>query len=239
MRVKNRPLTSLKNALFEQIKCRFIMGIDLTHLRKEYHLKELNRAALRDNPFEQFSDWFQEAQQARIDEPNAMVLATASKDGKPSSRTVLLKDVTHDGFVFFSYYNSRKGKELAENPYASVTFLWKELERQISIAGKVKKISRSASARYFASRPRGSQLSVWASQQSQPLTSREDLDQAYRSIEEKYAGQSIPLPPYWGGYSLIASRFEFWQGRSNRLHDRFCYEWHPQSKIWMIQRLYP
>ena len=211
--------------------------LNIHELRKEYRLKSLDVDKLNPHPFWQFALWFEEAQQAQIPEFNAMTLATATPEGTPSCRTILLKQIDLRGFSFFTNYESRKGKELASNPLACATFYWHELERQVIFAGKIEKLTRKESEDYFASRPRGSQLGTWASHQDQTLNSREELEEAYRYFEKVYEGHTIPLPPYWGGYRLLPQRFEFWQGRSNRLHDRFCYLL--VNKEWKIERLAP
>lgn len=206
--------------------------------RKEYQLRSLDIDNLNPNPFLQFSLWLEEAQQAQIPEYNAMALATATLQGIPSCRTVLLKHVDGRGLSFFTNYESRKGKELASNPLACATFYWRELERQVIVAGKIEKLTHQESEDYFASRPRGSQLATWASHQDEILHSREELEEAYRHFEKLYEGKSIPLPPYWGGYRLLPQRFEFWQGRPNRLHDRFSYLL-VDHHAWQIERLAP
>jgi pyridoxamine 5'-phosphate oxidase len=211
--------------------------LPLQILRKEYKLKKLDRKSLDPDPFTQFSVWFEEACMAQVAEPNAMTLATASLQGRPSCRIVLLKRFDQNGFLFFTNYESRKGKELKENPYAGICFFWKELERQVIIEGSIEKISRMESELYFNSRPRGSQLSAWISRQSQVVSSRGSLEKEYQHLEKEYEGKVIPLPPFWGGYRLIPDRFEFWQGRENRLHDRFQYE-HIGSN-WIISQLSP
>jgi pyridoxamine 5'-phosphate oxidase len=205
--------------------------------RKEYRLKSLDLSQLNPDPFLQFLAWFREVQDAQILEFNAMALATASIEGIPSCRTVLLKRIDSQGFSFFTNYESRKGKELESNPVACATFYWHELERQVIIAGDVEKLSHQASRAYFASRPRGSQLGAWASHQDRVISSREELEESYHHFEKMYEGRTIPMPPYWGGYRLLPKRFEFWQGRANRLHDRFCYIYMDHS--WQIARLAP
>lgn len=211
--------------------------LNINDLRREYRLKYLDLSRLNLNPFLQFCLWFEEARQAQVLELNAMVLATASKEGRPSCRTVLLKQMNLSGFSFFTNYDSRKGKDLTSNPFACATLYWAELERQVIIDGKVEKLTRSESEIYFASRPRGSQLGTWASHQDQILQSREELEEAYRHFEKMYEGKPIPIPPYWGGYRLLPERFEFWQGRADRLHDRFRYLLVDHE--WQIDRLAP
>lgn len=204
--------------------------------RKDYTKCLLSREDLKADPFAQFRKWYEEAVEA-IEEPDAMQLATATKEGKPSCRTVLMKQYDARGFVFFTNYDSRKGRELEENPHAFGLFAWKELERQVSIEGQVEKIAREESEKYFSSRPRGAQLSAWASKQGQVLAERKELVSAYEFAEMQYTGKAVPLPPNWGGYRLIPARFEFWQGRSNRLHDRFSYR--KEGSNWVIERLSP
>lgn len=210
---------------------------NINELRKEYRLKALDIHQLDADPITQFKQWLHEAQQAQIMEANAMTLATASAEGMPSCRTVLLKIIDPKGFIFFTNYESRKGQDLAAHPFASVTFLWRELERQVIISGQVEKLTRTESDIYFASRPREAQLAAWASKQGQVIASREELEQSYLHYEKLYLGQKIPLPPYWGGYRLLPDHFEFWQGREHRLHDRFCYQL--QAHQWHIDRLAP
>jgi pyridoxamine 5'-phosphate oxidase len=211
--------------------------LNINHLRREYRLKPLDLNHLNADPFSQFSTWFVEAEQAQVLELNAMALATVSLEGRPSCRTVLLKQMDARGFSFFTNYESRKGQELSNNPFACITFYWAVLERQIIIEGRVEKLTQKESETYFASRPRSSQLGAWASQQSQVVRSREELEEAYHHFEEVYDGKEIPLPPYWGGYRLLPTSFEFWQGRPNRMHDRFRYRL--QDNIWIIERLAP
>jgi pyridoxamine 5'-phosphate oxidase len=210
--------------------------LNIQKLRQDYTLRSLELSNLDSNPLAQFQRWFQEAQEAQVIEPNAMTLATASLQAVPSCRTVLLKGLDK-GFLFFTNYESRKGRELDQNPQACLTFFWRELERQVLIEGSVVKISKQESEAYFSSRPRGNQLGAWASAQDQVISSRSFLEETYQRFEKLYEGQVIPLPPYWGGYCLIPKRFEFWQGRHNRLHDRFSYEL--VNHLWLIERLAP
>ncbi|WP_068467432.1 pyridoxamine 5'-phosphate oxidase [Candidatus Protochlamydia phocaeensis] len=210
--------------------------LDIHKLRQDYQLRSLDLPDLDPDPIKQFEQWFQEALHAHVLEPNAMTLATASLQAAPSCRTMLLKAID-TGFIFFTNYESRKGRELDENPQASLGFLWKELERQVIIEGCAEKLSRQESERYFLSRPRGSQLGAWASHQSQVIPSRSALEEAFEHVNKEYEGKIIPLPPYWGGYRLLPKRFEFWQGRHNRLHDRLSYKL--INQIWTIERLAP
>lgn len=209
----------------------------LADLRRDYSLAGLAEKDLAKDPFRQFDKWFQEAEAAKIHDPNAMTLATATKDGRPSTRIVLLKGVDPRGFLFFSNYTSRKGQELETNPRASLTFAWLTLERQVVVEGTVTKVSREESETYFHSRPRASQLGAWVSQQSTVIASRSVLEDGIKAIEAKYAGQEVPLPPHWGGWRLAPELVEFWQGRRSRLHDRLRYR-----KIkdgWSVERLAP
>ena len=213
-------------------------GKRLADLRREYTLAGLSEQDLDPNPIRQFQKWFQEALMAGLREPNAMVLATADKTGRSSTRIVLLKDVEERGFTFFTNYESRKGRELEENPHAALNFPWIDLERQICISGTVAKVSREESAAYFTIRPRGSRLGAWASQQSQVISSRTLLEERMKLLEQQYPGEEVPLPPNWGGYLLSPTQIEFWQGRPNRLHDRFCY-FKQADGSWKINRLSP
>ncbi len=205
--------------------------------RKEYQKAELLRSDLNKNPFLQFAKWYEEVEGTKAHESDAMQLATATKEGKPSCRTVLLKQFSNKGFIFYTNYESRKAKEIAQNPQGFATFLWKNLERQVCLEGSIEKIDPDDTARYFISRPRGAQIGAWASRQDSTIESREHLDAEYNRILEFYEGKPIPVPPFWGGYRLIPTRFEFWQGRLNRLHDRFHYIL--QDGIWIIERLSP
>jgi len=198
----------------------------------------LRRRDLDPDPIKQFSNWFTAAIEAQIRDVNAMSLATAGKDAKPSVRIVLLKGFDHDGFVFFTNYESEKGKELEANPNAALAFYWIELDRQIRISGPVEKTSREESKRYFHSRPLGSQLGAWASRQSEVIDARRVLDARMAEMTERYAEKPIPLPPHWGGFRIRPERFEFWQGRPNRLHDRFRYTRQSDGK-WTIDRVAP
>jgi pyridoxamine 5'-phosphate oxidase len=211
--------------------------MDFASIRQEYQSKPFHEATAASSPFDQFEIWFQEALNANVLEPNAMVLATATPQGRPSSRVVLLKELTDSGLVFYTNYNSRKSMELSLNPQVAVTFFWKELERQIQVEGFAFRISSQESAAYFASRPRGSQLGSWASQQGAIVTDRETLEKQYAAIEKQFSGEEVPLPPFWGGFRLMPTRFEFWQGRANRLHDRLVYQ---RNKYhWDLSRLSP
>ena len=190
------------------------------------------------NPFKQFEQWFQAAKEAEPVLPEAVSLATATREGRLSSRMVLLKDFDETGFVFYSNYESRKGLELAENPNAALVFYWRQLERQICITGTVSKVSREESEAYFRTRPRGSQIGALTSSQSQVVASREVLENRFQQLMAEYEGREIPLPSYWGGYRLSPATIEFWQGRSDRLHDRFLYK-RQSGGPWQLERLSP
>lgn len=206
-------------------------------LRQEYRLFELTGDGVSADPMQQFAAWFNEAEAAAIHEANAMTLATVSLDGQPSARTVLLKGLD-SGFVFYTNYESRKGEDLAANPKAALLFFWKELERQVRIEGEVARINRDETARYFTSRPRGSQLGALASPQSTVVPDRSSLEARFEQAEATYANEDVPLPDFWGGYRLTPATFEFWQGRPNRLHDRLRYVAH-EDGTWLIERLAP
>ena len=191
-----------------------------------------------EDPIVQFKNWLKQATEAGISEPTAMTLATTAEDGQPSARIVLLKEVSQDGFVFYTNYESRKGRELAANPRAALVSYWPQLERQVRITGAVAKTSRSESEAYFQTRPRGSQLAAWASSQSSVIPDRDVLEARVKILDAKYAGADVPLPPNWGGYRLRPESIEFWQGRPNRLHDRLRYSREPGGG-WKIERLAP
>lgn len=213
------------------------MNNTIAAIRKDYRLQSLDESEAATNAIEQFSRWWNEAIRSEIDEVNAMTLATSTADGKPSARIVLLKDYDEKGFVFFTNYESTKGKQLQTNPYAALIFFWKELERQIRIEGWVEKINTKESDEYFFSRPAGSRLGAWASPQSEVIESRNVLDKN----NEKYIhlfGEVVPRPDHWGGYRVIPATIEFWQGRSNRLHDRLRYTIQ-SSGDWKMERLAP
>jgi pyridoxamine 5'-phosphate oxidase len=210
----------------------------LADLRKNYSLGSLDIADVDPNPFHQFDKWFKQAVDAQLPEPNTMTLATVDSRGRPSARIVLVKGVDERGFVFFTNYESRKGRELAENPHASLLFYWIELERQVRIEGTVVKTSDAESDAYYASRPLGSRIGAWASDQSKVIESRALLEAREREFSAQY-GENPPRPPHWGGYRLIPDAIEFWQGRPSRLHDRLLYTRSSGSADWTIARLSP
>ena len=210
----------------------------LASIRKEYSLQSLEINQVAKDPFLQFSQWLKEAVEAEVLEVNAMCLSTVSKDGFPNSRVVLLKELD-EGFVFFTNYESAKGKELESNPKASLTFFWAEIERQVRIVGTVSKVSTEESDAYFLSRPYGSQLGAWASPQSQEIVSRDVIETNQKDLERKFTELAIIRPPHWGGYRLVPHRVEFWQGRPSRLHDRICYEKVLGYSSWKVVRLAP
>lgn len=212
--------------------------MSLADLRKDYSLAGLAEKDLARDPFRQFEKWFQEAEAAKLIEPNAMTLATTSREGRPAARTVLLKAVDGRGFVFYTNYQSRKGRELEGNSRATLLFPWIALERQVTVEGAVMKVSREESEAYFHSRPLPSQLSAWVSQQSAIISGRKVLEDAMKELEKKYAGQTVPLPPHWGGYRVEPETVEFWQGRRSRLHDRLRYR-RADDRSWIVERLAP
>ena len=233
----------------------------IAELRREYNLTGLRRKDLAADPISQFKAWFEQAEGHRAggrlrkfcvrlykalflggagetSDVNAMTLATVDPDGHPSARVVLLKGVDQRGFIFYTNYRSRKGRELSANPQAALVFYWAELERQVCIAGKVIQLPTAESDAYFVSRPHGSRLAAWASEQSAVVADRTALEKQWHEFDQKYPGEQVPRPPHWGGYVLAPERVEFWQGRPNRLHDRFCYT-HRADSSWLIERLSP
>ena len=209
----------------------------LSDIRKVYQKQSLLEGSVDSNPLDQFKVWWDEVIQSGIDEPNAMNLSTCSIEGKPSSRIVLLKEVNENGFVFFTNYNSRKGKEMEQNNFVSVLFFWKELERQVRVEGKVAKIPAEKSDEYFASRPRESQIGAWSSPQSTVIEDRSILESNEKQYADRFQNQTIERPQHWGGYLVIPHQVEFWQGRPGRLHDRLRYSM--KEKLWIIERLAP
>jgi pyridoxamine 5'-phosphate oxidase len=212
--------------------------MSIAHLRVDYSLSGLLEKDLAKDPFRQFERWFQEAEAAKVVEPNAMSLATVSREGRPAVRTVLLKGYDGRGFVFFTNYDSRKGQDLTAHPHASLLFPWLAMERQVIVEGAVTQVSREETEAYFLSRPRASQLGAWVSQQSSVIPNREVLEEGFKALEKKYAGEQVPVPPRWGGYRLNPDRVEFWQGRRSRLHDRLAYRRNVQGD-WIVERLAP
>jgi pyridoxamine 5'-phosphate oxidase len=235
--------------------------MSIADLRREYNLTGLRRKDLEAEPIDQFKKWLDQATGARASgrirkfliriyksllmvagaEPmdvTAMTLATADKQGRPSARVVLLKGVDQHGFIFYTNYDSRKGQELADNPQAASVFYWSDLERQVCISGEVSKLPPAESEAYYNARPRGSRIAAWASAQSAVIPDRGALEKKYHQFDEQFPGQQVPRPPYWGGYVMVPARIEFWQGRPNRLHDRFCYTKQPDA-TWRIERLSP
>jgi pyridoxamine 5'-phosphate oxidase len=214
-------------------------AIDLIGLRREYETAGLRRAEMHSNPIEQFATWFSTALNSALPDSNAMSLATATSEGKPSVRVVLLKAFDQRGFVFFTNYKSGKGRDLDANPQAALAFYWIQLERQVRVTGRVEKTSREESQEYFHSRPRGSQLGAWVSHQSEVIDARRILEARLAEMTERFAGEGvIELPPHWGGYRVAPETIEFWQGRANRLHDRFLYTRQTDGS-WALDRLAP
>ncbi|MDF5720492.1 MAG: pyridoxamine 5'-phosphate oxidase [Rhizonema sp. PD37] len=214
------------------------MDKNIADLRKDYTLQGLSETEVDPNPFILFKKWFDQTLSTQLLEPNAMTLATATPEGKPSARIVLLKDFDSRGFVFYTNYNSHKGQELAENPLASLVFWWGELERQVRIFGRVEKVSEKESDEYYHSRPFNSRLGAWASNQSEVIESREVLERKLQELQIKYQHQDVLRPQHWGGLRVIPTEIEFWQGRSSRLHDRLLYTLLDNGS-WNIQRLSP
>ncbi len=212
--------------------------MSISDLRREYSLGSLRRKDLLADPIAQFRVWFDAATAAGVLEANAMTLSTVTAEGKPSARIVLLKGVDARGFSFFTNYESRKGRELAANPHAALTFLWKEMERQVRVEGTVTKVSPEESEAYFHSRPRNSRLGAWGSNQSEVIANREVLEKNMAEFQARYPGENVPLPPNWGGYMVKPEMIEFWQGQRSRLHDRLVYR-RQADDSWLLERLAP
>ena len=213
------------------------MQKDIASIRRDYQMASLDEASSAAHPMDQFTHWWEEATTSNIDEVNAFVLSTVDANRAPASRVVLLKGYTPEGFIFFTNYDSDKGKEIAANPNVAMNFFWKELERQVRITGTIKKISAEESAEYFHSRPLGSQVGAWSSPQSQVIPNRAFLEKSFEENTEKYKEGIVPLPPHWGGYIVHPTQVEFWQGRSSRLHDRIRYNF--ENHQWTKVRLAP
>lgn len=213
-------------------------ALALADLRKEYALAGLSERDADADPFAQFARWFAEAQGADLPEPNAMTVATATPSGLPSARVVLLKGFDHHGFVFYTNYESRKGNELGANPHAALVFYWSELQRQVRVTGTVARVTEEESRAYFTSRPIGSRLGAWASRQSTSIPSRAVLEARMHRFAARYTTGEVPLPPFWGGYRVAPTEWEFWQGRPSRLHDRLMYTLDVHGG-WTIARLSP
>lgn len=213
------------------------MSTDFIDYRDEYNLDQLSKKDVNVDPMKQFRTWFHEAKTAECDYPEAFNLATSDKDGVISSRIVLMKLIEEDGFVFFTNYDSHKASNMENNQHIAASFFWTKLERQVRFQGTIEKVDREVSEAYFATRPRGSQLSAWVSKQSQEAESREEMEALKAEMEAKFEGKEIPAPPFWGGYKITIHNVEFWQGRPSRLHDRIVYE--KEGNDWNIKRIWP
>lgn len=212
--------------------------IDPATMRKQYRSEIVFEDGLAEDPMRQFAEWFQQAADSHVFEPNAMVVSTATPDGRPSSRTVLLKQFDERGFVFYTNYGSRKGREIGANPHVALLFPWHPISRQVIVTGTASRIGRDETAAYFRSRPHGSQLGAWASEQSRVIASRAELDRRYTELAERYPeGEQVPVPPEWGGIRVVPDGIEFWQGHENRLHDRLRYVL--EDGKWRLERLCP
>ena len=206
---------------------------------EDYGQESLDESQLATNPIDQFRNWLVSAEEAGIYEPNAFVLSTVTSANTPSSRTVLLKGVEDNGFVFFTNFSSRKGQAIEQNPHVSAVFGWYSIYRQVLIEGTVERVSEDDSEEYFHSRPHESQVAAWSSRQSEPIESRSRLDEQFDEALKRFDGQVVPKPDYWGGYRIVPSRIEFWKGRSNRMHDRIAFSRTPEAENWKITRLQP
>lgn len=215
-----------------------LVSQEIADLREDYRLAELHESQVNPDPLAQFRQWFDEALKARLPEPNAMVVASVTDDGRPACRVLLLKGLDDRGFTFFTNYSSRKGAEFAHTPFAAITFPWLALERQVRIEGRIEKVSEAESDEYYQKRPLGSRLGAWASPQSSVIASREVLIENEASYREQY-GESPPRPAHWGGYRVIPDAIEFWQGRSSRLHDRLLFTRGSDDAGWTLERLAP
>jgi len=209
----------------------------LSQIRRDYNLKQLSKSSVSENPIHQFGLWMDEAIASNCNEPNAMTLATSTFEGKPSARVVLLKNFNDNGFVFFTNYESKKSKQILQNPHAALVIFWPELQRQVRIEGQVKKTTEAESDSYFRTRPEKSKIGAWASPQSQVIPNRKYLENLKSDFQEEFSGKTISRPPNWGGYILQPNLLEFWQGRPNRLHDRIQYTL--INKQWVIERIAP
>lgn len=215
-------------------------SLDPAAMRARYREEGLGESDLAPDPYGQFARWFEQAAASGLHEPNAMILSTADADGRPSSRTVLLKRYDPRGFVFFTNYGSRKGREIADNPYVSLLFPWHGIARQVIVSGRAERIGRDETAAYFRTRPHGSQLGAWASEQSSKVAARQELDRMYEELAARYPeGEDVPAPPQWGGFRVPADSVEFWQGRENRLHDRLRFVPAGSGDGWTVERLCP
>lgn len=215
---------------------------DLADMRLSYHQGGLSQASVDSSPFIQFNSWFEEAKQAELTEPNAMILATVTPELQATSRTVLLKYFDESGFVFFTNYKSEKARHIENNPNVSLQFLWLDLERQVRIEGRAEKITTAESIKYFSRRPKGSQIGAWVSHQSEVLSSKSLLKAEYQKLLAKFKDGEVPFPDFWGGYKIVPNKIEFWQGGENRLHDRILYEktaGNNRVQTWTIKRLAP
>jgi pyridoxamine 5'-phosphate oxidase len=209
----------------------------ISQIRSEYNIQSLNEGEVFQSPFKQFERWLNEAIESKCNEPTAMTFASSTFEGKPSARVLLLKEFSDKGFVFFTNYESKKGRQILQNPYGAIVFFWPELQRQVRLEGTVKKSSEEQSDNYFKTRPEKSKIGAWASPQSQVIPNRRYLENLKSDFQEEFSGKTISRPPNWGGYIFSPSLFEFWQGRPNRLHDRLQYTL--QNEAWVIERLAP